>query len=130
VVDSDTVRWQIQAPSVEHLNPVNLAIEAEAFSGAEKEVSTDTLVILRAEKRPILQLEPGIQEAGAQDGTVSVTQIFTLVARLHNTGRAFLKDTAKVKIDISKTSLKFVDQNTNATQFVVFEAGTYLEEVT
>jgi len=130
--DTATVRWQLQAPSQENLQPFKLPLEAKAFAGSTTVFSpSDSLLILRNENRAILYLEPGIKETTSQNGLVAVNQNFTIVAKLRNTGRAFVTDTAKVTINVSKTSLTLVDVPGNtAKKFVVFHTGENFKEIT
>lgn len=126
-IASDTVRWQVQAPIAEHLAAVKLPIKVEALNGQQLESRTDTLWIMSAQKRTVIQLQPGIREIGARDSVVSVNQKFTLIAKLQNTGRASVIDTAEVTVDISKTSLTLLEA---PVKFVIFQPGDRVKEVT
>jgi len=129
-VTADTIRWQLQAPRIENLNPVTLLIDANAFNGPIRVSSQDGLVILRTENRAILYLDPGIKETTNQNGRVAVNQTFTLVARLRNTGLAFVKDTAKVTIDVSQTGITLLGvPGKTSTKFVVFQPGENSKEI-
>ncbi|MCG3121070.1 MAG: hypothetical protein ALAOOOJD_04017 [bacterium] len=96
----DSVRWQVQAPSIETLRTIKLPVKASAFSNQTETTALDTLIILGVEKQAILQLEPGIKAAGLPSDTVAVNQSFTLVAKLRNTGRALANGTAKVNVTL------------------------------
>lgn len=105
-ITTETVSWEIQAPSQEHLTPAKFALEVSALDGQTKVVERDTLVIARAERRAILQLQPGIgAPAGAQGGILSTGQPFVIVATLRNTGRATTYDTAAVRLDVTGTGI-------------------------
>jgi hypothetical protein len=125
-VTSDTVSWLVQAPSIENLKPFKLPLEAKAFDRQQMVAARDTLVILATEKQAILQLEPGIKEAGAQDGLVSSNQSFTIVAKLRNTGRASVDGAVEVTIKPPSTMrLQEAPQKT-----AVFSPGISSREVT
>ncbi|MDZ7312386.1 MAG: hypothetical protein ONB45_14060 [candidate division KSB1 bacterium] len=124
---ADTVCWRIQAPTAEHLTTVKFPIEVKAFDGQKLESRYDSLAIKSAHKRAVLQLEPGIKEPGAQDGVVSIGQIFTFVVKLRNTGRASFTDTTKVAIKVPP-SITLLEPALEKN--VVFEPETYIKEVT
>ncbi|MDZ7363900.1 MAG: hypothetical protein ONB46_24775 [candidate division KSB1 bacterium] len=125
-VASDTVSWLVQAPSFENLKPFKLPLEAKAFDRQQMVAARDTLVILATEKQAILQLEPGIKEAGAQDGLVSSNQSFTIVAKLRNTGRASVD--GAVEVTIRPPSTMTLQEAPKKT--AVFSPGISNREVT
>jgi len=130
--DTATVNWQIQAPSLENLQPFKLPLEAKAFAGTSPvSPPPDSLVILLTENRALLYLEPGIMETTSQNGLVAVKQNFTIFAKLRNTGSAFVNDTAEVTIDVSQTGITLLNVPGNtAKKFVVFPPGENFKEIT
>ena len=130
-VIANSVSWQAQAPSIENLNPFKLPIEANAFDGQNTLTDRDTLVIRSAEKQAILQIEPGIKEAGAQSGVVSINQNFTFVAKLRNTGRALAAGAAKVRINLPPAStITLLEPPSAREKSVVFDQQANVREIT
>jgi hypothetical protein len=122
-VVADTMRWLVQAPSVENLRPFKLPLEAKAFDGQQTVAARDTLAILSTEKQAILQIEPDIKPAGE---AVSINQIFTIVAKLRNTGRAFADGTVEVVITAPPNML----QEPSLKKTAVFAPGVLIREMT
>lgn len=127
VSSSSVVSWKVQAPDVAHSSPVQLLVEAQGSDGQKTETRRDTLVIKSAQTRPILDLVPQIQGIGAEQGSVSVDQRFTLLLNLQKSGEAFLMDTAEVAIDISQTRFRLVESPDMAVnkKFVLFHPNAF-----
>lgn len=125
----DSVRWQVQAPSIENLNVVKLPIKASAFSNQTEVTALDTLFILGTQKQSILQLEPSIKATGSQNDTVAINQNFTLVAKLRNTGRALVSGSAKVKITLPP-NLAALEQPFTSEKSVDFDQQNTIRELT
>ncbi|MDZ7344063.1 MAG: hypothetical protein ONA90_06075, partial [candidate division KSB1 bacterium] len=106
-VANGVVSWEVQAPADEHLAPVKFPLEVSAFDGPTKLIQRDSLTIERAERRAIVQLQPGLSDPpGARAGILSTGQALTISATLRNTGRATTRGNARVRLDLGSTGLR------------------------
>jgi len=104
-VATNSVKWRIRSPEIEHLENRSLIIKTVGFNGENEYIVRDTLELRNEKKARLYISDVGIISPPQTDSTLVVGQSFTVSATIINEGLASVTNKGLLKISFGSTGV-------------------------
>ena len=104
-VTSETIKWRLRSPEVEHLENRILIIKTVGFIGENEYITSDTLEVKCEKKAQLYITDVGIISPSQTDSTLVVNQSFTVSATVINEGSASVIGKGMLRISFGVTGV-------------------------